>query len=73
MSRLQDAQQRLEKALARLEDTAAAPGGDGAAAQELERELAAARQRCEMLDERTSEVSQRLDNAIVRIRTLLER
>ena len=72
MTRLQDAQKRLENALTRLEKATAAPRGDGKDTEQLIHELATARQRCNMLDGRTREVSQRLDGAIGRIRTLLE-
>lgn len=72
MTRLQDARQRLENALTRLEKAGAAPRRAGADTEQLIHELATARQRCNMLDGRTREVSQRLDGAIGRIRTLLE-
>ncbi len=73
MAGLKDAQARLDKALARLEKASAAPreGSDGGDDQ-LRRELASARQRCDALEGRTREVSERLDSAIGQIRNLLE-
>ncbi len=72
MTDLQAAQDRLEKALIRLETAAARPRGNGAAGDALKGELDAARRHCEALEGRTGEVSQRLDDAIARIRTVLE-
>ncbi len=71
MAHLQDAQGRLDKALSRLEKAATAPrvGGD---AETLKAELATARARRDALEGRTREVSDRLDSAIGRIKSLLE-
>ncbi len=71
MTRLQDAQTRLDKALSRLEIAATAThGGDDA--DGLKDELAASRARNEQLEAHTGEISARLDSAIGRIRSLLE-
>ena len=72
MTHLQDAQDRLEKALIRLETAAARPRGDGAGDDALRGELESVRRHGEALEGRTGEVSQRLDDAIARIRAVLE-
>jgi hypothetical protein len=72
MTDLKAAQDRLEKALVRLETAVARPRGNGAADDALKGELDAARRHCAALEGRTGEVSQRLDDAIARIRTVLE-
>ena len=65
MTRLENAQKRLEIALARLEQAAAAH------AAELERDLAATRDRCASLEDRNQDVAEKLDAAIARIHALL--
>ncbi len=71
MTRLQDAQVRLDKALSRLEIAATAANGGGDA-DGMKQELAASRAHNEQLEARNGEVSVRLDSAIGRIRSLLE-
>lgn len=68
MARLDEARERLERAVARLE-TAMAQGGDRDA---LADELARVRRRCALLEERARDVSDRLDDTIGRVRELLE-
>ncbi len=72
MTSLQDAQTRLEAALARLErslDRAPVPGaGD---VRELERALAKARADYTDLKARSDSVADRLDETIARLRRLL--
>jgi uncharacterized membrane-anchored protein len=65
MSRLEIAQDRLEKALAELEQAADTRGAG------LTRDLAVARDRCATLEDRNRDVSQKLDAAISRIRSIL--
>ncbi len=71
MTRLHDAQARLDKALSRLE-VAATATHDGDEADGLKEELAASHARNEQFEARTGEMSARLDSAIGRIRSLLE-
>lgn len=71
MAHLQDAQARLDKALTRLEKAATAPS-DGGDIEALKTELATARARGDTLEGRGREVSDRLDSAIGRIKSLLE-
>jgi hypothetical protein len=72
MTRLEDAQNRLERALARLEAAAGKTRKSAGAADDLSRELAAAKQRCATLEEREREMSRRLDAAIGRLRGVLD-
>lgn len=67
MARLEEAQKRLEKALARLEAAAGARGRpeDTAKLKEVE-------ERCNRLEAREREVARRLDAAIERLRTVLQ-
>ena len=73
MSRLSEAQDRLEKALARLEQAS------GERVEESDRsdathsaEFEIVRARCAALEDKARIVSERLDAAIGRVRTLLE-
>ncbi len=70
MSRLEQAEQRVDAALGRLE---AAVSGDqsGARTTELERQLVTLRQEYVALDETTSAVARRLDAAIDRLETVV--
>ena len=73
MSKLDEAQQRLQRAVADLEAAArarpqAAAGGDGAVAHELE----TARRHAEELENRAAVVSERLDETIGRIKQILD-
>ena len=72
MSRLEEAQQRLETALARLEAAAGGAGGAAAGSEELRREMADTKRRYATLEAGTKEVSKRLDAAIDRIHAILE-
>ena len=73
MTRLDDAQERLETAIERLQQAVLSQsnraGGDIAA---LEKALTAIRSDYAVLENRTEDVSQRLDQAINRIKSLLE-
>ena len=71
MSRLRDATLRLEQAVDRLE-TAAATVLDADGAEGLAAELAAARKDYEVLSRTTTEVSDKLDRAIGRLKLVLE-
>jgi len=71
MGRLEIAEGRLDRALARLEAAAARPRTD-TAPHELEQDLATARARCRTLESTTQEVSSRLDATIDRIYQILE-
>ncbi len=71
MGRLEIAEGRLDRALARLEAAASRPRTDDMPS-ELEQELAATRARCQTLESRTQEVSMRLDATIERIYAILE-
>ena len=71
MSRLEDAQKRLQDAFRRL-DAAVENLGDRSVADGLEEELAAARDRCSMLESRSKTVSRKLDETIGRMQELLE-
>ncbi len=73
MSRLSDAQDRLEKALARLERVSGErveelDGNDATHSAEFE----VVRARCDALEDKARIVTERLDAAIGRVRTLLE-
>ncbi len=70
MGQLEEAQERLETALARLEEASQRVGGNSTAAQ-VEGELTALRQRCATLENSTGNVSARLDSAIDKLRTIL--
>jgi hypothetical protein len=73
MSRLSEAQDRLELALARLEQ---ASGASATQADETDAarsaEFEAVRLRCDALEDKARRVSERLDAAIGRVRTLVE-
>ena len=73
MSRLSEAQVRLEQALARLEQVSdewaqSATESDSARAAEFDIVTA----RCDALEDKARVVSERLDSAIGRVRALLE-
>ena len=70
MGQLEEAQERLESALGRLEEASQRVGGNSTAAQ-IEGELTALRQRCNALEGNTKDVSVRLDSAIAQLRTIL--
>jgi hypothetical protein len=69
MSRLEQAQQRLEHALDRLEEAAGKRGG--APAADLSRALEEANRRGAALDARQRDIGKRLDAAIGRLRSVL--
>lgn len=69
ISRQQAAYQRLARAVDRLEQASKRrPEGDA----ELAAELRATRNKCENLESRARDVSDRLDTAIDRVRALME-
>lgn len=68
MDRLEQAQARLEKALSRLEQAAGKPKSDSSPQDEID----ALRRRCASLEDRSHQVSERLDAAIGRLRSILE-
>lgn len=70
MRQLEEAQERLESALARLESVSQRIGGNSTAAQ-VEGELTALRQRCADLENNTQAVTKRLDSAIERLSSIL--
>lgn len=70
MGKLDDARQRLEAALGRLEQAADRAGALGDTSQ-FESELTAVRERCQALEWQSQEVSRRLDGAISHLRTIL--
>ena len=73
MSRLSEAQHRLEQALARLEHMSSERTRsvqDSRSARDAEFELVNAR--CKALEDKARVVSERLDTAIDRVRTLLD-
>jgi len=70
MRQLEEAQERLESALARLESVSQRIGGSSTAAQ-VEGELTALRQRCADLENNTQAVTKRLDSAIERLNSIL--
>ena len=76
MGRLENAEGRLDRALARLEEAAVRPQNvttpSDTGRVEIERELAATRARCESLESRSQEVSERLDATIARLYTILD-
>lgn len=72
MTRIEEAQDKLTKALTRLEHAAREAASAGPAqSPELEAELAAMRARYARLEGEARAVSDRLDAAIERVRTLL--
>ena len=70
MSRLSEAQDRLEQALARLER--ASGESDAVRATEVAAEFEIVRARADALEDKTRIVSDRLDAAIGHVRNLLE-
>ena len=73
MSRLNEAQDRLEEALARLEQISgerALSASESESARAAEFDIVSAR--CGVLEDKARIVSERLDAAIGRVRTLLE-
>ena len=73
ITRLQQARERLENAVARLEEISrhrleAADNGDS----ELAEELRVVRARCETLEQRSREVSEKIDSTIDRVKGLLD-
>lgn len=70
VSRQQAAYQRLERAVARLEQASKRRLENGDA--NLAAELRSTRDRCDTLEKRARDVSDRLDSAITRVRALLE-
>lgn len=80
MSKLDEAEQRLQRAISGLEDAARAAatsgesGGDvesGASSAALDAELTSARARAAELENVNAEIAQRLDGAIAQIKELL--
>ena len=71
MRQLEEAQERLESALAHLESASQRIGGSFTAAQ-VEGELTALRQRCTDLETNTQVVTKRLDLAIERLSNILD-
>lgn len=72
MSRLSEAQDRLERALARLEQVSIERERAGQGDAERDAEFEMVRARCDALEDKTRVVSERLDNAIGRVRGLLD-
>ena len=73
MTRLDEARQKLEAAVTRLEKAARASGSvDGPDAAALRKALDETRAQHDALVKTTGHVSQRLDNAIDRLRLVLE-
>ena len=73
MSRLTDATERLEAAIERLDRALVArAGGNGPEGEELRAALEQAEAEKASLEQRTSRISQRLDGAIERLKTVLE-
>ena len=73
MSRLSEAQDRLEVALARLEQISgerALSAGEAVSARAAEFEIVSTR--CDVLEDKARVVSERLNAAIGRVQTLLE-
>lgn len=71
MGRIEQAEARLDRALARLEAAATREGAPSGSPQ-LEQELASTKARCEALEGRSREVSDRLDAAIGRLHAILK-
>lgn len=74
MGRLEEAKDRLDRALARLETVAERPPNVAAPVTDPETEaaLVAARAQCAALETRSREVSERLDAAIDRLHSILK-
>ncbi len=74
MGRLEEAKGRLDRALARLEEVAQRPIGHGASGSNSDAEaaLAASRAQYATLEDRSNEVSDRLDAAIERLQAVLK-
>lgn len=74
MGRLEEAKGRLDRALARLETVAQRPAREVTPATdpEAEAELATVRARCAALENRSRDVSDRLDAAIERLHAILK-
>ncbi len=74
MGRLEEAKGRLDRALARLEEVAQRPVGNGASGSNSDAEaaLAASRVQYATLEDKSSEVSDRLDAAIERLQAVLK-
>lgn len=70
MGQLEDAELKLGEALERLEQASERVTGSRSAAR-VEGELSTLRQRCESLEAHNSEIAQRLDSAIGRLRSVL--
>lgn len=72
MSSVEAAKLRLERAIARLEQTARRPAGAGPDQAELVRALEEAQAENAALHETTQDVAARLDRAIGRLRSVLD-
>ena len=74
MGRLEEAKGRLDRALARLEEVAQRPVGNGASRSNSDAEaaLAASRAQYATWEDKSSEVSDRLDAAIERLQAVLK-
>lgn len=73
ITRLQKARERLESAVARLEEASQnLPEPAGEADSELAEELRVVRARCEDLEQRSRDVSEKLDTTIDRVKGLLD-
>ena len=74
MSKLDEAQQRLQRAVSELEEAARARAADSAPATTVEdaAALEAANRRAAALESRSAAVSERLDATIGRLRQILE-
>jgi len=72
MSQVEEAMMRLDRAVDRLEESLGAALGRGGSAEALAAELAAAKREYAALAETTDEVGAKLDNAIGRLKFVLE-
>ena len=76
MSKLDEAEKRLQRAVAALEQAARARSGNAAAAaapsEAAQAELAAARSKAEELQALNASVAEQLDGAILRVKNILE-
>jgi len=72
MTKLEDAAQRLDKAVRRLEAASFRVGGDGAEKRRLAEALAAAKAEYAALEEKIERVTSRLDGTIERINATLD-
>lgn len=73
ITRLQQARERLENAVARLEEASRLRfESAGDADSELVEELRVVRERCETLEQRSRDVSAKLDTTIDRVKGLLD-